>query len=80
MLGLRQAVSGNQVLHCGLPETNLPVPGPHSTRRELNSPVQQGVVQVLTKALQDLVVVPDGRGLVLTCCKVTLQLKGRRQS
>lgn len=40
-----------------------------------HSPVQQRVVQVLAQALQDLVMVADGRGLVLTCGKVALQLE-----
>lgn len=49
------------------------------SRNQPNSPVQQGVVQVLTQTLQDLIVVPDGRGLVFTCSKVALQLKGTKQ-
>lgn len=47
------------------------------SRDHLRLPVQQGVVQVLTQTLQDLVVVPDGGGLVFTCSKVALQLKGK---
>lgn len=42
-------------------------------------PVQQGVVQVLTQTLQHLIVVPDGRGLIFTCSKVALQLKGEKK-
>lgn len=35
---------------------------------------------MLTQTLQDLVVVPDGRGLIFTCSKVALQLKGKKGS
>lgn len=34
------------------------------------------MVQMLTEPLQDLVVVSDGRGLILTGSKVALQLQG----
>ena len=47
------------------------------SRDHLGLPVQQGVVQVLTQTLQDLVMVPDGGGLVFTRSKVALQLKGK---
>lgn len=32
---------------------------------------------MLAQTLQDLVVVPDGRGLIFACSKVALQLEGR---
>lgn len=35
------------------------------------------MVQVLAQTLQDLVVVPDGGGLLLTGRKVALQLEGK---
>lgn len=35
---------------------------------------------MLAQTLQDLVVVPDGRGLILTRSKVALQLKGGRKA
>lgn len=35
---------------------------------------------MLAQTLQDLVVVPDGRGLILTRSKVALQLKGGEKS
>lgn len=38
------------------------------------------MVQVLTQTLQDLVMVPDGRGLIFTCSKVALQLKGKKNA
>lgn len=50
----------------------VPVPGSINPRSSLHSPVQQGMVQVLTQALQDLVMVPDSRGLLLTRCEVAL--------
>lgn len=42
-------------------------------------PVQQCMVQVLAQALEDLVVVPDGRGLIFTCSKVALQLQKKHR-
>lgn len=35
---------------------------------------------MLTQTLQDLIVVPDGRGLIFTHSKVALQLKGRKEA
>lgn len=39
------------------------------------SPIEQGMVQVFTEPLQDLVVVSDGRCLIFTGSKVALQLQ-----
>lgn len=70
---------GGQARDCSLeapqPRPCGPTHRPPSSSH--SSPVQQGVVQVLTETLQDLVMVPDGRGLVFTCSKVALQLKGK---
>lgn len=55
-----------------------PVPDSTSPQSSPHSPVQQGMVQVLTQALQDLVMVPDSRGLILTGRKVALQLQESR--
>lgn len=52
--------------------------GRSSPERTPSSPIQQGVVQVLAQALQDLVVVPDGRRLILAGGKVALQLTGEQ--
>lgn len=90
-LGLGRTASGHQLLsfhphprteadkdgNASQGGTWVPKPGSISPKSSLHSPVQQGMVQVLTQALQDLVVVPDSRGLVLTRCKVALQLEGR---
>lgn len=90
-LGLRRTASGHQLLsfhphprteadkdrNASLQGIWVPTPGSISPKSSLYSPVQQGMVQVLTQALQDLVMVPDSRGLVLTRCKVALQLEGR---
>lgn len=37
-------------------------------------PIEEGVVEVFTEALQNPVVIPDGGSLILTGRKVTLQL------
>lgn len=52
--------------------SGVSTPGSLSPKSSLHSPVQQSVVQVLTQTLQDLVMVPDGGGLILTRCEVAL--------
>lgn len=38
-------------------------------------PIEEGVVEVFAEALQNPVMIPDGGSLILTGCKVTLQLR-----
>lgn len=67
---------------CSLGATHASLcPATHGLLQKLPTlPIQQGMVQVLTQTLQDLVMVPDGRGLIFTCSKVALQLKGKKNA
>lgn len=48
--------------------------------RDVNfSPIEEGVVEVFAEALQNPVMIPDGRSLILTGRKVTLQLTRQRE-
>ena len=56
---------------------NLLTLSPQTGSLGLVSPVQQGMVQVLTEPLQDPVVVANGRSLIFTRSKVALQLSAQ---